>query len=153
MRMDRKKKEVDRMVRWLYQRLASHKTQLSTSWTKEEAGELVSKLPSKSETGITLKEKGFPSSPCYYIPLSYNIATQRDTKTKINVREPCIPPGCARPSIKSIKSNASAKLLLAKNSLTTGENNQTAGKLSEGTCKRLAGSVLKRITSFRNAGT
>lgn len=40
------------MVRWRYQRLASHKTQLSTSWTKEEAGELVSKLPSKSETEL-----------------------------------------------------------------------------------------------------
>lgn len=59
------------MVRRSYQRLVSNKTQLSTSWTKEEAGELVSKLASKSETGITLKEKGFPGSPCYYIPLSY----------------------------------------------------------------------------------
>lgn len=60
------------MVRWRYQRLASNKTQLSTSWTKEEAEELVSKLPSKSETGITLKEKSFPSSPCYYTPLTYS---------------------------------------------------------------------------------
>lgn len=63
-----KKQEVDRTVCWRCQRLARNKTQLSTSWTTGKAGELVSKLPSESETGITLKEKG---SPCYYIPLSY----------------------------------------------------------------------------------
>lgn len=142
------------MIRWCYQRLASHKTQLSTSWTKEEAGELVSNLPSKSETGITLKEKGFPSSPCYYIPLSYNIATQRDTKTKINVREPCIPPGCPRPSIKSIKKQCICQIVPCEEFSDDWGEQSNRMKAQRGHLQAAGWlSLLKRITSFRNAGT